>query len=396
MYDHLQESCAMSRLTSNVEENITPPVTNQQRTEECSFGPWMMVKTAAAIPRAKLRNKGKSSATPKLTTLISRRKPQVVTLSEFLILTRNLSKASSLNPPSLDQSKHSAVVVDENLNPNILVIPSSLPTLPTTSLVPPASEPPDKQLQPTSGEVPHAPVGASLQFNQTDVISDALGCGNWRFLLAARQVLRDYKPDLVVFVEPRISGRKADSVIASLGFPNLHRVEAAGFSVDVIANHFQFIHYCITNKLTRHSVYATAVYASPSSSGQRGVFKLQASLDRFICNNYWDEVYPTSVVSHLFRLRSDHRPILLQVGHSRTQPLAHQFKYFLGWLSHEDFNRMILDNWCPKATMTETLLHFSKAVDVCNKLVFGYIGRKKRMIMALGFRVFSLDLNQNC
>ncbi|KAK8497113.1 hypothetical protein V6N12_037355 [Hibiscus sabdariffa] len=175
MYDHLQESCAMSRLTSNVEENVTPPVTNQQRTEECSFGPWMMVKTAAAIPRAKLRNKGKSSATPKLTTLISRRKPQVVTLSEFLILTRNLSKASSLNPPSLDQSKHSAVVVDENLNPNILVIPSSLPTLPTTSLVPPASEPPDKQLQPTSGEVPHAPVGASLQFNQTDVISDALG-----------------------------------------------------------------------------------------------------------------------------------------------------------------------------------------------------------------------------
>ncbi|KAK8598764.1 hypothetical protein V6N13_094724 [Hibiscus sabdariffa] len=284
------------------------------------------------------------------------------------------------------------------------------------------------------------------------------GCGNWRFLPTARQVLRDYKPDLVVFVEPRISGRKADSVIASLGFPNSHRVEAAGFSggiwlawydsvsVEIIANHFQFIHCRITDKISRRSVYATAIYASPSSAGRKflwphlrrlagsirspwvifGDFNAtvhsddrkrclqapckafqnflldyglrdmgyqgpkytwsrglaQARLDRFICNSYWDEEYPTSVVSHLLQLRSDHRPIFLEVGHSRPPPMFHQFRYFSGWLAHEDFNRMVLDNWCPKITMTETLLHFSKATDVWNKFVFGYIGRKKRRLMA--------------
>ncbi|GMJ07488.1 hypothetical protein HRI_004418000 [Hibiscus trionum] len=107
------------------------------------------------------------------------------------------------------------------------------------------------------------------------------GCGDWRFLPAARQVLRDYKQDLVVFVEPRISGRRADSVIASLGFPNSHRVEAAGFSggiwlawydtisVEVLFNHLQFVHFCISGKADGHSVLATTVYASSSSTGRK-------------------------------------------------------------------------------------------------------------------------------
>ncbi|KAK8694484.1 hypothetical protein V6N13_072035 [Hibiscus sabdariffa] len=284
------------------------------------------------------------------------------------------------------------------------------------------------------------------------------GCGHWRFLPAARQVLRDSKPDLVVFVEPRISGRKADSVIASLGFPNSHRVEAIGFSggiwlawydsisVEILVNHFQFIHCRVTVKLTNLLVYATAIYASPSPIGRkllwpqlwrlaanirspwvlfgdfnatlsiddrmgciqapskafqhllldfglrdmgyqgpdftwnRGLAK--ARLDRFICNSYWDEAYPISVVSHLLRIRSDHRPILLQVGNFRAHHSPSRFRYFSGWLSHEDFNRMVSDNWQDKATMTETLTNFTAAADVWNKLVFGYIGSRKRMLMA--------------
>ncbi|GMJ03703.1 hypothetical protein HRI_004039500 [Hibiscus trionum] len=107
------------------------------------------------------------------------------------------------------------------------------------------------------------------------------GCGDWRFLPAARQVLREHKPDLVVFVKPRVSGRKADSVIASLGFPNSHRVKAAGFSggiwlawydsitVHVLLNHFQFVHFRITDKATSNSALATAIYASPSSTGRK-------------------------------------------------------------------------------------------------------------------------------
>ncbi|KAK8622701.1 hypothetical protein V6N13_117606 [Hibiscus sabdariffa] len=121
-------------------------------------------------------------------------------------------------------------------------------------------------------------------------------------------------------------------------------------------------------------------FQGPDFTWSRGL--AQARLDRFLCNSYWDDTYPISVVSHLLRLRSDHRPILLQVGNSSLQHIKTRFRYFSGWLSHEDFHRMFSDNWCPKATMAETLIHFSKAADIWNKFVFGYIGGKKRMLMA--------------
>ncbi|KAK8675927.1 hypothetical protein V6N13_033986 [Hibiscus sabdariffa] len=101
------------------------------------------------------------------------------------------------------------------------------------------------------------------------------GCGDPHFITAAKQFLRDYKPNVILFVKPRISGRRANSVIAALGFPNSHHIEAAGFSsgiwlawynsvkVDIILNHFQFFHLRVTTIQDGSSVYATAVYASP-------------------------------------------------------------------------------------------------------------------------------------
>ncbi|KAK8697999.1 hypothetical protein V6N13_114131 [Hibiscus sabdariffa] len=319
-----EESCPLTRQPFFAEENAMSPVTNQQQAEDCSFGPWMMVERKQRKPATKQVNHSKGLANMIFQgsrfNMLSEPKNGVNHTHDIL--------TAPLTDVPIQQSKHSAIVVDENLDPNILVLPGSTPT---TGTEPPAGEPPDKQMLPTTGVEPHAPVGTSLQSNQTDETS---GCGNWRFLPAARQVLRDYKPDLVVFVEPRISGRKADSVIASLGFPNSHRVEAI--------------------------VYATAVYASPSSSGRKllwshlrrlaasirspwvifGDFNVtvniddrkgclqtpckafqhllfdyglrdigyqgpeftwsrglaQTRLDRFICNSYWYKVYPTSVV----------------------------------------------------------------------------------------------------
>ncbi|KAK8675882.1 hypothetical protein V6N13_033944 [Hibiscus sabdariffa] len=83
---------------------------------------------------------------------------------------------------------------------------------------------------------------------------------------------------MVVFVEPKISGVRADSVISSLGFPNSHRVESRGFSsgiwiawykmisVEIIFSHFQFSHCRITHNRDCKSVLATTIYASPTKS----------------------------------------------------------------------------------------------------------------------------------
>ncbi|KAK8670959.1 hypothetical protein V6N13_037571 [Hibiscus sabdariffa] len=78
-------------------------------------------------------------------------------------------------------------------------------------------------------------------------------------------------------MEPRISGHKAESVISSLGFLNSHRVEAIGFfggiwiawydivKVDILWNHFQFIHYRVTAKDDGCSIFTTTIYACPNA-----------------------------------------------------------------------------------------------------------------------------------
>ncbi|KAK8606629.1 hypothetical protein V6N13_052396 [Hibiscus sabdariffa] len=286
------------------------------------------------------------------------------------------------------------------------------------------------------------------------------GCGDSRFLLAAKQLLRDNRPDLVVFVEPRISGRRADFVISALGFPNYHRVEAIGFSggiwvawydsmqVDILITHFQFLHFRITNKALDSTLLATAVYASPSISKRKTMWPLlcrlaesirspwllfgdfnatltsadrsgcalsskpsrgfqnllldyglrdmgyqgpaytwsrgsaSVRLDRFICNSYYDETYPESNVHHLLRLRSDHRPIFLTVGRPFRNRRPSPFRYFSGWKSHADFARMVADNWTASSSMSVTLQRFVRAADTWNKTIFGYVGTKKRMLMA--------------
>ncbi|KAK8570774.1 hypothetical protein V6N13_103178 [Hibiscus sabdariffa] len=260
------------------------------------------------------------------------------------------------------------------------------------------------------------------------------GCAHPKFLPSARQYLRDVRPDLVVFVEPRISGRKADAIIASLGFPHSHRVEASGFSggiwlawfnsvtVDVGFNHFQFVHCRVTMIRDNSSVLTTVVYGSPNATKRKalwsGLRQLAPSItspwvlfgdfnatlchaDRmggsisskpsaYFQNIVYDlglrdmgfHAFPESSVEHLLRMKSDHRPILLTVGNIVRNSSPSPFRYFSGWSSHDDFDRMVSDNWVPSTSLSETIISFTKVADTWNKTIFGYIGSKKRMIMA--------------
>lgn len=81
------------------------------------------------------------------------------------------------------------------------------------------------------------------------------------FRRSFKTIVKNYNLSLVVLMEPRISGNKADDFIKKSGFENSHRVEAIGFSggiwllwqsvieVEVLLNHKQFIHF----KISRHS-----------------------------------------------------------------------------------------------------------------------------------------------
>ncbi|KAA3486517.1 reverse transcriptase [Gossypium australe] len=104
--------------------------------------------------------------------------------------------------------------------------------------------------------------------------SGSKGCASNKFLRAFREYDNQYKPDIVSLLEPRISGNKADKIIAKLGWDKSHRVESVGFSggiwigwkdsidLKVVGNHPQFILTRICSISISKSIYVAFVYES--------------------------------------------------------------------------------------------------------------------------------------
>ncbi|KAK8554852.1 hypothetical protein V6N13_118533 [Hibiscus sabdariffa] len=209
------------------------------------------------------------------------------------------------------------------------------------------------------------------------------GCGHPKFCQTVRQYLRDCRPDIVVFVEPRIIGCKGDHLIASLGFPYSHRIEANRFSggiwivwfesvkVDILLNHFQFVYFRITDKRCGSSSLATVIYGSPNATKRKALWsnlRLLAPsihLSWVLLGDFNATVYADDQVNGMIR-------------NSFTPP----FRYLSSWSSHNDFSRMVTDNSVPSATLSETIYSFTKPVDTWNDTVYGYIGKRKRIVMA--------------
>ncbi|XP_052291725.1 uncharacterized protein LOC127900602 [Citrus sinensis] len=115
------------------------------------------------------------------------------------------------------------------------------------------------------------------------------GAASVDFRRSFRTIVKNYNPSLVVLMEPRISGVKADDFIKKSGFDQSHRVEAVGFAggiwilwqsyieVKVMLNHRQFIHFKICRNNTFMS-WVTAVYASPNPMLRRQLWKHMDSI----------------------------------------------------------------------------------------------------------------------
>ncbi|KAK8624406.1 hypothetical protein V6N13_065751 [Hibiscus sabdariffa] len=183
------------------------------------------------VPPEMASNKNKVTPASKTSRDPIIRKPLTVNLSDFPVLSRFASKASSSrllvhkqHGPALDITRHSTTIMKENIDPNVVQVPSEangsselidVPILgdpPDLSLVGGQSRDPGDQLDP-----PNIPFSNPMI---PDIVTEA-GCGDYRFLPTAKQFLRDNKLDVVVFVEPRICGKNADSVISLLGFRTL-------------------------------------------------------------------------------------------------------------------------------------------------------------------------------
>ncbi|KAJ4841656.1 hypothetical protein Tsubulata_010983 [Turnera subulata] len=129
--------------------------------------------------------------------------------------------------------------------------------------------------------------GGDFQASDEEVFEDmdpAEGAVKPQFKRNLQLFCQQYKLAIVVVVEPRTSGRKASRIIASLGFPRSHRVEARGFSgglwvlwrnqevkVEAIISHAQFIHMRVWHN--HQWFWLTAVYGSPTEAIRRALWR---------------------------------------------------------------------------------------------------------------------------
>ncbi|KAK8712766.1 hypothetical protein V6N13_147994 [Hibiscus sabdariffa] len=208
-----------------------------------------------------------------------------------------------------------------------------------------------------------APTSSAIVTSQGTFVVDTEGCSHRNFILVTREYLRDHRPDICVFVETRISRRKADQTIASLGFSNSFRVEARGFSgwtwlcwfghvaVDILSYHFQFIHCRLSDGFGYF--LTTLVYASLNSA----------------------------------RIAKLVRPLLL-ILHFKIWFLTVGFTIWIMWdhnsrgIEHKDFRRLIVENWNSSQPLSDVIRSFTLAASSWNRDVFGSIGRNKKILKA--------------
>lgn len=60
---------------------------------------------------------------------------------------------------------------------------------------------------------------------------------------------------------------------------------------------------------------------------------LKVRLDRVFGNNKWFDMFPQSVVLHLPKFHSDHRPILLKLEESMLGPRQKPFRFLNAWVT---------------------------------------------------------------
>ncbi|KAL4297736.1 hypothetical protein GQ457_12G008990 [Hibiscus cannabinus] len=223
-------------------------------------------------------------------------------------------------------------------------------------------------------------------------------------------LVRRQKPDIVVIMEPRISGREADRFIHRSGFEFSYRVEANGFSggiwvlwrgtinVQVLAVSNQCIHaFCSAGSASSWvlggdlNVIGTVLERSGGSSRRLGVCSLFSDfmfdsglidlgyngpqytwrrgnlfqrLDRCLCNSTWVRLFPHSEVYHLLKLGSDHRPIMLSTMKIGTKPVSRPFRYLSAWNDHPYFSSFLSSLWGDGKSFRENVSCFQGFGDV--------------------------------
>ena len=122
------------------------------------------------------------------------------------------------------------------------------------------------------------------------IVWNCQGANGNKFIRTIHCFVDQYKLKILVLLEPRISGIKANRVIKSLRFDCSHRIEVECFSggiwliwrevvaISIIRNDRQFIHLVVSAPNHNNFLF-TAVYGSPNFRGRQTLWSNLRGLD---------------------------------------------------------------------------------------------------------------------
>ncbi|OMO68562.1 reverse transcriptase [Corchorus capsularis] len=233
------------------------------------------------------------------------------------------------------------------------------------------------------------------------------GAANPDFRRNMLELIHSHHVDLLIIVEPRVSGVKADRIISRLRFDGFTKVDAVGFSGGIwvlwkssiglmnvveqsdekfggrpepVRRMEQFREVVDRRQLI--DLDASGCKFTWSNKQPPG-YLIKKKLDRALCNVHWRHSFSDAIVRNLPRAHSDHCPVAISVyGLLSRNPLTRPFRFEAAWQSHDSFPLVLSDAWNSAESLNHSLSHLREALGIWNKNTFGNIHRRKRLLMA--------------
>lgn len=106
-------------------------------------------------------------------------------------------------------------------------------------------------------------------------------------------------------------------------------------------------------------------------------------LDRVLSSPSWQTMFPTSSVTHLPLLSSDHCGLWLRLQSGSSNPSYNSyFKFLSPWLDHPDFVDQVRHSWIPSDNWNHNIDRLTNSLKAWNKNVFGNIFQRKKCILS--------------
>lgn len=105
---------------------------------------------------------------------------------------------------------------------------------------------------------------------------------------------------MLIIIEPRISGRRADNIVKNLRFSNSYRVETEGFSgelwilweenhvnIEIISFTNQTLHTKFITRDDKKDFFLTCIYGSPNPSLRQGLWRQVEIINKYVGSSKW-------------------------------------------------------------------------------------------------------------